>query len=95
MAQAPYDGQPEKPCGPTILVTTVTLSLVASGSGVKAATTAPTGARLDSPLGKQQTCSTRVAVTLAPGARSAPGPGSVPGWMQAARSLQVNETKFN
>jgi hypothetical protein len=67
--------------------------LEASGSGVGSGgwelTRARTAASLDVPSGKQQTCSTRVAVTVAPGGRSSPGS------VQAAGSLQVREMKFS
>jgi hypothetical protein len=58
-----------KPWGPTILTTTVAMLLEASGSGVGSGgwelTRGLTAASLDVPSGKQQTCSTRVAVTHA------------------------------
>src|SRR6266511_4545242 len=80
------------PWRPTILSTTVAMLLEASGSGVGSGgwelTRALTGASLDVPCGKQQTCSTRVAVTVAPGGRSSPDP-------QAAGSLQVREMGFS
>src|SRR5215831_13073218 len=85
--------QDANPCGPTIFTTTVAMLLEVSGSGVGSGacelTKALTVALLDVPAGKQQTCSTRVAVTVAPGGRSTPGS------VQAAGSLQVREMGFS
>src|SRR5512132_3079558 len=85
--------QAANPCRPTILTTTVAMLLEASGSGVGSGgcelTRARTAAFLDVPPGKQQTCTTRVAVTVAPGGRSSPGS------VQAAGLLQVRETPFS
>src|SRR6266704_2411297 len=85
--------QDANPCGPTILTTTVAMLLEVCGSGVGSGgcelTKAFTAALLGVPFGKQQTCSTRVAVTVAPGGRSSPGS------VQAAGSLQVREMGFS
>lgn len=77
----------ENPFGPRILVTTLAVSLLILGSSAEV-TPAPAEVVLLSPLGKQQTTSTRVAVVVAPGASSPPEP-------QKEAWLQVSETKLN
>jgi hypothetical protein len=78
----------ENPFGPIILVTTLAVSLAMFGSSEEV-TPAPAEVVLLSPLGKQHTTSTTVAVTVAPGASEPPESE------QNAASLQVSETGLN
>jgi hypothetical protein len=71
------------------LVTTVALLLARLESGGVEMAIAPAEVVLLSPSGKQHTTKTKVAVTVAPGARSPPG------LEQNVASLQVFETKLN